>query len=372
MSLLAQKVGVSESYISLLESGERQQPSRELVLKLAHALGASSQNQLADDFLVTAGYYPTQKQVYQAHGDTLSHYRDQIALDPQDFVSYSGLIFALIKMGQTEQAQELIQKGFAQFADSLQLQSLLASLELAKQNFQKAIDFQSFAFEQLRQTDVSAEELHRFQLNLGVMHFLKAYHHLEQALHQPTVAGEQKQLAEQHFLTAHTLFSELLQQTPEHIYLLDEYARVCFNLAALGEPETTATQAYWQASIKSLQKVLCAEHKYMLGRTALIEASLFLSHAYSKNGQFEKAELLFNLLEVNLQPAHWMLPYLQACFFSLRAQSEQTDSGLERALAFLQQAQHLNAASVAAHAPVDPDLAWLRQQYAADFERLFA
>ena len=58
---LAQFSGVTEAYLLRLESGERQNPSREMVMKLAFALVAGSSEVALNDvneLLLAAGYAP--------------------------------------------------------------------------------------------------------------------------------------------------------------------------------------------------------------------------------------------------------------------------------------------------------------------------
>jgi transcriptional regulator with XRE-family HTH domain len=373
MSQLAKEVGVSESYISLLESGERKQPSRELVLKLAQILGARTDNTLADDFLVTAGYYPANKQTYQAHISTIAAYRQHIEAEPQDFVTYTALIFALIKMGETQEAQGLIQKGLTQFADTNQLQSLLASLELAKHNYVKAIQLQEFALAQQQlQYAPGHPETFRFELNLGVMHFLKGSHHYQamsiahSQSHEPAYIQE-KTLAQTHFQQAQDLFKRLLAQEPNNIYVLDEYARVTFNLASLAEASEAIS--LWNETIIGLTRVLHAEDKYILGHATLLETAIFLAHAHSKSQAFELAETLINLLQVTVSPPHWMVYYIKACFFSLRHQAQGGDDSLDTALQALGEAFKCDPQAVSDNAPHDPDLSYLRQHQPSEFQR---
>ena len=58
---LAQFTGANEAYLHRLESGERQNPSREMVMKLALALVADSSSvtlEDVNDLLLSAGYAP--------------------------------------------------------------------------------------------------------------------------------------------------------------------------------------------------------------------------------------------------------------------------------------------------------------------------
>lgn len=368
MKALGEAVGISESYVSLLESGDRKQPSRELVLKFARALGASSYNNVVDDFLVTAGYYPTNKQSYSQHGSTLQAYRTQLEQDPQDFVTYTALIFALIKTGETREAQEMIQQGLGRFDDSVQLQSLLGSLELAKENFDKAITLQKFALELAHQSTppLPDEAYQRLQLNLGVMHFLFGYDLSQKAQralrdHKNSDAEAWKNSAQAEFQNAYELFQTLLRLQPHNIYILDEYARVCFNLAHLDLHSSKRTDELWRESITHLQAVLRADDKFSLGNQALFEACIFLAHAYSKIERFEQAENLIMSFEVTLAAPHWLVYYLKACFYSLKAESKSAAShDLDRAFEALKSAHELNS-EACAQAAYDPDLKELRR-----------
>ncbi len=58
---LAQYSGLDQAYLSRLESGERQNPSRDVVMKLALALTAGSERVSIDDvnaLLLAGGYAP--------------------------------------------------------------------------------------------------------------------------------------------------------------------------------------------------------------------------------------------------------------------------------------------------------------------------
>lgn len=370
MRTLANTVGVSESYISLLESGDRQQPARELVLKLAHALGARSSNQLADQFLLAAGYYPADKQMYEHHGDTVQSFLDTLHKDPTNFQAYSALIFAYIKLGKSDEARHMIQEGLGRFENSNQLQSLLASLELAKQNFDKAIELQQFALKQQQQEQpheaLSSEESRRFQLNLGIMHFLRGLHYQELWL-QSAEPGQQ-QHAQKDYATAKTLLKALLD-TQADAYILDEYARICFNQGFVGGKTPKDSQRYWKECSESFEAVLRTPDKFTLGRQILMEACVFLAMAYTHQGRFETAEVLIHSLEVSINPPTALLYYLKACYHSLKGQATQQSSEAPLALEALETVHRIDP-HFTPQALTDPDLAWLRQNHLSRLERL--
>lgn len=370
MRTLAKTVGVSESYISLLESGDRQQPARELVLKLAHALGARSSNQLADQFLLAAGYYPADKQMYEHHGDTVQNYLDTLHKDPSNFQAYSALIFAYIKLGKTDEARHLIQEGLGHFENSNQLQSLLASLELAKHNFDKAIELQAFALQQHQQESTSQnledEESRRLQLNLGIMHFLRGLHDQDRWLQ--TQRKTYQRQAQKDYATAKKYLKALLESQND-AYILDEYARICFNQAFIGGKKEATLQAYWQECSESFEAVLRTPDKFTLGRQILMETCVFLAMAYTHQHKFDTAEVLIHSLEVTLNPPTALVYYLKACYHSLKGQAQQQSSEADLALDAMHTAHRIDPHFIS-QALTDPDLAWLRQHHQPRLERL--
>lgn len=378
MRILANTVGVSESYVSLLESGGRQQPARELVLKLAHALGARSSNQLADQFLLAAGYYPADKQMYEHHGDTIQGFLATLQQDPTNFQAYSALIFAHIKLGNTDEAREMIQKGLSRFENGNQLQSLLASLELAKQNFDKAIELQGFALDQQNKDQQSqgqkhkkkpqklSEETRRLQLNLGIMHFLRGLHHQQIWFSQQQKKSQRQ--AQTDYATAKTLLKSLLNDNSD-AYVLDEYARICFNQAFVGGEKKAVLQSYWQECSNTFEAVLRTPDKFTLGRQILMEACVFLALSYAHQSLFSMSELLIHSLEVSLNPPVALVYYLKACYHSLKGAHTAEAQEAEQALDALRTVHRIDPKFMS-QALDDPDLAWLRHDHLSSLERI--
>lgn len=377
MGALAQAVNVSESYISLLESGERKQPSRELVLKLASALGARNNRSLTDDFLVTAGYFPSHKPVYSSHMETLNAYQSQYQQNPNDFNRFSLLLFALIKMGETQTAQAMIHQGLTHFDQTQQEQTLLASLELAKHNYAQALRLQSTVCEQYcALAENEPETQKQLQFNLAMMHFFYGLHHEQQW----QKAGPHKQSerceslrtdAQDHFSRAREILYLLVQTQPEDVFSLAELARVCFKLAQLSPEASSESKPLWEESIQTLQAVLHSEQKYSLGREVLLENSLFLAQAYSKIQAFAQAETLLNILEFAITPPHGMVFYAKSRFFTRRYLHTAAETDLNLALEFLQQANQVDASLIRPVALHDPELSTLRVQKTMEFRRIF-
>jgi len=141
---LSQGAGVSTTYISLLENGERQ-PSREMVLKLAQTFFPEGNGTALDDLLLLAGFSPLHAQSPILQQDLVEIYAQAVAEDGQDFKAFSTFIISLLKQGRNEQAQAQLQQGFQTFNQRIQLQSLLAMLELSKGQAADAILTQQLA-----------------------------------------------------------------------------------------------------------------------------------------------------------------------------------------------------------------------------------
>lgn len=360
--VLSQGAGVSTTYISLLENGERQ-PSREMVQKLAAAFFPEGNSLAQDELLLLAGFSPLHTPSPRLQQDLTEIYAQAVAEDGSDFQAFSALILCLLKNGRYDQAQFQLQQGFQTFNERIQLQSLLAMLELSKGRTADAIKTQQLAVEQFRADSGAADSQTRQQalanllLNLGTMQFLYACEQLADQLD----AGES-------FLTARARLAEAAHLAPDDVYILDEYARVCFNLAqSLSGP---AAIAAWRETIAAFRAVLALESKAQLGLPMLKEASLFLALAFAQAGEAEQASLSLQLIS-SFCPQDWLLNYISACCLCLRASGAET--GWQAAAI-----RHLRIAledpdphnRTRAEAPHDQDLLLLHAH--ADFRALFA
>lgn len=365
MSALAKAVNVSESYISLLESGARKQPSRELVLKLASALGARNNPSLTDDFLETAGYFPLRLHVYSSHSEILNVYQAQSEKDPHDFNHFLAFIFALIQKGETERAQAMILKGLNQFKRAWQRQSLQASREFALQNYAQALRLQSALIEH-----------ENGQFHFGIIHFFYGLQQQMQWRKTWTHKQVESSLKDQkdairHFSTAREIFLLHLEKDPEDIFRLDELANVCFHLAQICPKDTAEAQELWQEAIQRLQAVMHSEQKYALGSKLLLERSLYLAHAYAKTNDFTQAENILNILEFASKIPNCQIYYAKCCLFADRYQQARAEKDLYFALQFLHKAYLVDAAWVRQVALHEPDLKTLRVEKTMAFRRIF-
>lgn len=363
MDTLAKEVGVSKSYISLLESGGRQ-PSRDVVIQMASAFGGVESDSLRDELLILAGFAPVNTRAIAAYQDAIAVYEQTLTEDPDNFKLYSRLIMALIKAERQAQAQEKIQQGLQHFKDVVQLQSLLAQLELSKGNFEAALINQETALRQFELPGQSTQ-VQRADLifNLGAIHFLQGYTALGDYLQDQLES--QRQLALNHFELAGLRFEAALTEAPDDVYILDELARLRFNLAYLLQ-----TPPAWQVTIQTYRQLLTSPLKHNLGSQPLMESAAFLAHAYTKNQDFDQAELTLGLLSA-FNPSFWLVHYLEACLYSQRYEKLGQASDLELSLAALERALNTEAHEQArAEALHDPDLSALRQHRKTELIKL--
>lgn len=372
---LSQLSGISVSYLSRLESGERK-PSPDTVIQLAQAFDPDNP-ELIDVLLIKAGFSPINMDLLrkeEEHFTTI--YENILKKDPDNFRAYVSLIQALIKAGKGKEAEEKINQGLGLFDDSVRLQSLMSTLALSQNNFSEALNIQQSALDyyyKKHPDEQSDEDLANYLLNMGVIYFLQGYDFIDQKLESESknnfIESEKwNQQAIESLTSANQYFEQALNLEPENIYLLDEIARVKFNLAYLITNEKEA-KAVWNETIDCFKKVIYSPSKLQLGNQALLESSVFLIHSYSKSNRFEEAEFAIHLLE-NVESEYWLLQYIKACFYSLRFNTTNKQDDLQAGLFALQQAATKTDKNNATkqEAINDPDLANLRLHSKQEFE----
>ena len=362
---LALKTGISDSFISYLENGLRN-PSREVVLDLAEILLPINDSDAIDDLLISAKLLPINLE--NTSGKNLINiYEDMLNNNENDYKTYTLLIMTLLKSGKYELAKEKIQKGFVLFKDSVHLQSLLSQLELAQGNYEGAIVNMQAAIDnhklktakQIAEINVKLADL---ILNMGIIYFIKGLSHSSNSFrleseNENSLADEEKLIATKNLKEAKRLFEEALDMEPSDVYLLDEYARVNFNLAYIGEDD----QDYWQNAIDSYKKVINFDSNYELGKRQLLDACIFYAYSLIKKGNYEGGELFINVISI-CKHDYWLVLYIKACLYSLTFNSSNESSLLDKALKYLQIAADINDPGnrTKKEAALDPDLANLR------------
>ena len=369
MKKLADQLGVSESYISRLESGERH-PDKELILKLSSVLFPEGDPVELDSLLIAADFTPINLDKFTGDDGVIHHFQEILDQDPENFRVFNALVISLIKQGNLIAARNQIQEGLKRFDDSIHLQVLMGTLEMAHGRYDMALVYHQEAlkaFEQSSGEEFDSVNKVNMLLNLAVIYFMKGYELIDAYLQQ----GSQD-----FYLNAHsnlTLASDSLKEAlklePEDIYVLDEFARVAFNLAYLDDSAQKTPD--YTLSIQAFERVIHSEEKALLNYSELIESSLFLVHAYAKNQNFAAAEQHINIIECCL-PNYWLVHYIKACLYSLKfavfQDSKHLDLGLnalERALAIQDKGNR-----ALAEAPYDPDLALLQKSAPERFKKM--
>ncbi|PKL75106.1 MAG: hypothetical protein CVV27_17065 [Candidatus Melainabacteria bacterium HGW-Melainabacteria-1] len=350
---LGLSAGVSATYIGMLESGQRQ-PSRDLVLRFGQSFYPQGHAGGPDELLLLAGFSPLQTRPAPQQ-DLLEIYTQAVAEDPYDFKAFVSLILALIKNGDHMAAQLKLQEGFGQFDAHLQLQCLLALLELSKGRTDDAVNTMELVLRQYRAHPEREQGVRQADLllNLGSMYFIKACE-----MDRETGKKDLKQ--------ACRLLQEAASIAPHDVYILDEYARASFNLAAILSGH--AADAQWRETVSSFRAVLALDDRKQLGAPLLREATVFLGLAYAKSGQLDAAELSLQIIGA-LSPDYWLLNYVEACRLCLAHAREPCDTLLQRAMVSLALAAESMDPQNRTHseAPLDPDLAPLRTRFPEQF-----
>lgn len=372
MKALAEAVGVSESYISRLESGERH-PDKDLILGLGEQLFPEGNPTALDKLLVAADYTPLNIDQFTGRDELIQHFQSALEAQPDNFQLYNALVISLIRQGKHSQARQKIEAGLAAYDDSIHLQVLMGAMELLEGRYETALTYQQEAIKALRQHPDASERLflkpHNMLLNLGVIYFMQGYAAIDRYLESQQESDFESARTE--LQQAASSLQEALQLAPDDIYIQDEYARVCFNQAYL--QAAAGQSADYAPVIAAFEEVVNSEQKYRLNYSDLLESTLFLIHAYAKAGDFAAAETRIHLVESCL-PNYWMVHYIKACLCNLRYSADPQPEWIQRGLRALERALQIPEASnrSRSEAPHDPDLEHLRQQAPSQFKKLLA
>jgi len=363
---LANKTGITESFVSYLEKGTRN-PSKDVALKLAKILLPVDDRNAIDDLLISANLLPTNIDFFQARKDLINVYEEKIKHNKKDYRTYTLFIMALLKAGKLELAQDQIQKGFDLFKDSVQLQALLSHLELIKGNYESAIVNINAAIENYKlKTEKQKKEMNLklsdLILNLGIIYFIKGLKYSGNKFKAETegnaaLAEKEKNTAIKDLKEAKKIFEQALTISPDDIYLLDEYARVNFNLGYLEDTR----ESYWDKTLEAYSDVINSENNYELGNNELREACIFYAHALTKKGEYKEAEFLINIIGI-CNSDYWLVHYIKACLYSIKYNTLKDESFLDKALKHLKKAIDINDPYNRTHteAMYDPELKNIR------------
>jgi len=378
MHELSQHVKITNSYISLLENGDRQ-PSREVVLQLSEAFFPEGNARLQDELLVLAGYLPLQHSPEQSLSDPVHYLEAQLREQPEHFHHLLSLIQLLIRQGHQAEAKAYIRQGLQSLKGVVQMQTLLAQQELVNGHYERALVAQQAAidsYELASSEEQASLSLADLYFNLGVISFQKGQPHLQahmqHKLHpdQQALAENERQIALADFAKARQAFETALALRPDHAYLLDECARLYFNLADLSQDPAEA-DALWLKSIHCFRQVLHHRDHQKMGDYFLRESSAFLAYAHTKSGRYAEAEQILDLL-LACAYSFWFFHFVKACHYSLRFAHDQNPDWLQAALEALAVTQrslpnHLKLGELIQD---EPDLQVLRQHRAEAWQAI--
>lgn len=346
MTEMGDFLGVSEAYISLLESGKRK-PSRKFLIRL---LSKATQlpETLKEQLILSAGFNP-------------EHFQSQeIAKQEQYscFQSFAAWILNLVRQGQFNQAQDKIIAGFQQFQKPIEMNMLAGYLALNKGDYENALISVKAAEHLVRvQQDFDGGPLSlshaEILTNLGVIHFMSGSGLLSEWFQaNPQTDATLKQKILNDFCSAENFFKEALSQEPEYLYALDEIARLFFNYAAT--VDVSQSKPYWEQCIYYFERVLQHPERFKMASQHVWEAGFFLAYAYAKQQQFKTARLQIQIL-LTYQPEYWLGWYVLACSYSLEAEYTQDTEPLRQGMSALQKAIEIHPAAKS-QAACDPDL----------------
>lgn len=289
MAQLGEQTSLSDAYISLIESNKRQ-PSHKAALKLAQVL-ANNEEQLIE-FMTAAGYpnlRPTQfKPVVEV---SFTHFT-------QDVLSH-------IRQSHYRVAEELISQGLQKFRDTVQIQMLVAHLELARNRSDLAVFAMEAALSARQIYPASQVAWVDIYLNLGVCHFMQATYLSQQNEVSASVTAYQQ--------AAHS-FEKALTEQPDHFYVLDEYARCLYNLAHLKHEN-------WKKVVAVYKKMIAERSK--LSDPFKIEALCFSALATTRSGKPVLAETLFKQILFMVVDAFTLHAYLCHCCYAYQQTQQQ-------------------------------------------------
>lgn len=336
---LGTHLGITESYISYIETGARK-PNRDMIAKLVRYFFPDDTGSVMDEWLMLGGFSPQKLNPLRLQHEPLRNAERDLHQGTLSFHQCVRMIRELIRSGQYERAQNQIQHALQTFHATVQIQALVSSLELAKGNYEAARISQQTALQLLAQLEADPDPVFQSDLwlTLGVIHFMKASPHLQRyhiSLSQGNPLESEKSAAWSSFSESRFALEKSLEYVPGDIYILDELARVQFNLASLTDP--SEAQSLWQATIAAFQAVVRHPDDVVLEDEARQTLAVFLGHSYAKAGQFEQAEDVLRVVRL-CRPEFWLGHYALACLYSLKLGTNMDERWYELGIQALNQA----------------------------------
>ncbi len=289
MAQLGENAELSDAYISLLESNKRQ-PSHKAALKLSQIL-ADSEDQVIQ--LMTAAGYPNLEPSQQS------------LVSEASFSDFTQQVLSQVRQGNYLVAEQLISEGLKKFQDTVQIQMLVAHLELARQHSHLAIIAMQAALVARESYPNSQVDFIDLYLNMGICHFMQA-----SQLSQKNKAEQ----ALESYQQAVEFFERVLGKEPEHVYCLDEYARCLYNLAHL-------EQESWKKVVSVYKKIISVRAD--LSEQVKKEVLCFATLATTRAGKPALAETLFAQILFTTFDAFTLHAYLCHCCYAYEQSKQQ-------------------------------------------------
>lgn len=321
MTALSQLIAVTPSYISLLESGERQ-PSRKVVARMIELFFSPDQIHLIDEFLMMAGLSPRQVDKVLDHEFYSLRNEEKV---PDSFEAFQEHLRTLIQKRKAKRVSELIQEGFQHFTEGFQIQILLSLLELSRHNYEAALKAQRMAMELYQEQEHQCESLYgAILLNLALCYASSAYQLWKQKEQDKTVA---------HLWQALHHYDDFLKLTPQSPVVQRHRAQIVIDLVELNPERATERLPATIGELKELLKLNL--HQNGNAERSSKTTGYLLSTALAYQGKQEEAELLGAAL-VTHAPNHWENHQLKAQLYALKYKQTAEPNAREKALTLIE------------------------------------
>jgi transcriptional regulator with XRE-family HTH domain len=316
MSALARRIGVTPSYISLIESGVRE-PSRLVVLRMAEAFFGPHAQYQTDELLMMAGLSPICYAPRPVSAEEGPRYPQQRVQDPQNIQALLTQNRKLIRHQAYKTVEPQIFQSLKQFHQGLNFQLLMAQMQLCVGAHAMANSFLQDALEAATHTatPLTESEQAELQAHLGLTYLL--WSGVEPTAEQT----EANQPTQDKLAQAEKHYQQALKLCPTDIQLQDEYAHVCFERAE----RQGLDPLNWQIAVNALDQVICSPQVEELDFYQRRETNTRLVWALGRAGQIRTAHLLLNLLR-HYYPDYHPLQQLWGCVEQVQSHSDHTQT----------------------------------------------
>lgn len=309
---LAKSVDIAESYISLIERGKRR-PGKAVLKKLVHRFYPGGNSLLLDHWMKLAGFKLEHRESVVDHSASLIEREAKQSENLNNANIQLAYIRLLIRKGVSALAKEEAKRFFERFCeDTIAIQSLTASMELLKGNFEGAIKAHKQSITSFKSGVFNTTlKLPDLEFNLAVCLFKQAELSKQEAKNQKDLKHSLQQ-----FQASYQVYQNVLEQVPQDLYLIDEITRVSFVIANL--QSQLGLRANWQAVIDNYKQVV--NHPQVtdiLGYYESCVSSSFLAYTHVQIGDLNSAESMLSMIQI-ANPSFWLAHFLKACVLGVK------------------------------------------------------